>query len=110
MCRDNSVVYRDLSAKRLKVKDGMHYGADLVIYEGDPRECHSYALIYVKHDGQEIPAQSVVRWTRVAAAAKKRVRNAKLKRFHITSQAILALVDCASATVKYASIDRLKLA
>lgn len=94
MCRDNAVVYHDLKAKHLTVKDGMHYGADFSIYEGDADECHSYALVYVKHQDQTINVQSIVRWTRIASAANKK--------------AILALVDCTKASVKYVSIDRRK--
>lgn len=95
MCKDNGIVYNDLKAKNLVVRDGMHYGADFAIYEDEVPECHSYALVYVRHQDQSITAKTIVRCTRVAESVKKK--------------AILALVDCENASIKYASFGRLKL-
>ncbi|KAG7396114.1 hypothetical protein PHYBOEH_002769 [Phytophthora boehmeriae] len=66
-------VFQDLWERGYFVTFGSKFGADFLIYKGDPKKAHAVALIIVKSYDEEFARADVVSFCRVAKMVKKQL-------------------------------------
>uniref|UniRef100_A0A0G4EZL5 tRNA-intron lyase n=1 Tax=Chromera velia CCMP2878 TaxID=1169474 RepID=A0A0G4EZL5_9ALVE len=68
-------VVRKLQSLGFSCLEGLKYGADLVVYEGDPSLVHGFFLCHCLDvsKGEKASPLQMVQWSRTAASVKKRV-------------------------------------
>jgi hypothetical protein len=71
--REVAAVARDLWQRGFWLSSGLKFGADLLVYQGPPRERHSRFLAIVLRAGEPLSARELVRFGRLGSAVKKTV-------------------------------------
>eukprot|EP01103_Thecamoeba_quadrilineata_P020334 TRINITY_DN866_c0_g1_i1.p1 TRINITY_DN866_c0_g1~~TRINITY_DN866_c0_g1_i1.p1 ORF type:complete len:120 (-),score=28.57 TRINITY_DN866_c0_g1_i1:71-430(-) len=64
-------IYSDLWLKGYFISSGMKFGADYLVYPGDPNLFHATFIVRVVDANEEIPCVDIVRFCRLAVNVKK---------------------------------------